>query len=95
MAEEYRIPVSFVWVFMACIFSIVFATATPCVSGGTLICIGIMMENLSIPNNSLALAGTLSIILDFILTMDRVFLQELELYLMAKKYNMLDESVLR
>lgn len=94
IAEDYRTPVSFVWVFMASIFSIVFATATPCVSGGTLICIGIMMENLSIPNNSLALAGTLSIILDFILTMDRVFLQELELYLMAKKYNMLDESVL-
>ncbi|MBR1797002.1 MAG: cation:dicarboxylase symporter family transporter [Clostridiales bacterium] len=95
MAESYHVPVSIVWIVLAVVFSLIFSAATPCVSGGTLICIGIMMSNLSIPDTGLALAGTLSILLDFVLTMERVFALELELYMQARRFGMLDEKVLR
>ncbi len=95
MAESYTIPVSFVWILLAFLFSVVFATATPCVAGGTLICIGIMMNNLSIPSEALALAGTLSIVMDFVLTSERVFLSEMELYLQARILGMADDKTVR
>ena len=95
LTETYGTQVSVIWLAMAGFLSVVFAMATPNVSGATLICIGIIMANLGIPNSGLALAGTLSILLDFLLTWMRHFTQELEVYIQARKFNKVDLTVLQ
>ena len=95
LAETYGMQISTVWLAMAGFLCIVFAMATPNVSGATLICIGIIMANLNIPNSGLALAGTLSIILDFLITWLRQFTQEIEVYIQARMFGKVDESVLQ
>ena len=73
----------------------VFSIATPNVSGGALICVGVMMTNLNMPDSALALAGTLIIILDFYGTATRNLSHELEVFLQAKKFGKVDETVLQ
>ncbi len=95
LTETYGTQVSVIWLAMAGFLSVVFAMATPNVSGATLICIGIIMANLGIPNSGLALAGTLSILLDFLITWMRHFTQELEVYIQARKFGKVDLTVLQ
>ena len=94
LAEQSRTPVSVIWIVLAGFFSIVFAIATPTVSGGTLICIGIMLNNLKLPAAGLALAGSLTIVLDFYLTGIRNFSRALDIYITAKKFGKVNEAVL-
>ena len=95
LAESYETPVSVVWIAMAGFLSMVFAMATPNVSGATLICIGVIMSSLNMPKSGLALAGTLSIILDFLVTFLRHFTQEVEVYIQARIFNKVDLTVLQ
>lgn len=95
IAESYETPVSVIWLMMAGFLSMVFAMATPNVSGATLICIGVIMTSLNMPNSGRALAGTLSIILDFLVTFLRHFTQEVEVYTQARIFNKVDLSVLQ
>ena len=95
MAQEYETPASVIWLVMAGFFSVVFCIATPNVSGGALICVGVMMKNLNMPDSALALAGTLIIVLDFYCTAARNLSHELDVFLQAKKFGKVDESVLQ
>ena len=95
LAEKSETPVSVIWIVMAGFFSVVFSIATPNVSGGALICVGVMMTNLNMPDSALALAGTLIIILDFYGTATRNLSHELEVFLQAKKFGKVDETVLQ
>ena len=95
LAEVYKTPVSPVWIVLAWFLSVVFSIATPNVSGGALICIGVMLQNLSIPTEGLPMASTMIIILDFYLTSNRNFTQELEVFRQGKLFGKVDESVLK
>jgi hypothetical protein len=53
------------------------------------------MSSLNMPKSGLALAGTLSIILDFLVTFLRHFTQELEVYIQARIFNKVDLTVLQ
>ena len=94
LAERNSTPVSIIWLAMAGFLSVVFSMATPNVTGAALICIGVIMTNLNMPKNGLALAGTLAVILDFYITAFQHFIQEIEVYIQARMFDKVDLSVL-
>ena len=95
MAEIFQTPVSPIWFITVALICFIFAFATPQVSGGALICLGILMTQLNIPSEGIAVAGTLAMILDFISTAAKVLGQHLEMTLQAHKLEMIDLEVLR
>ena len=53
-----------------------------------------LMLQLNIPSEGLAIAGLLSIIMDFIATASKIGITHYEMIIQAYKLNMLDRSVL-
>ena len=53
LAESTKTPVSVVWFILAGFYSVAFSIATPVVSGGALICVGVMLNSLKLPYNGL------------------------------------------
>lgn len=86
-AEQSSTSVSVMWFALVAFFCVLFTIATPNVSGGPLICVGMVISNLNIVQSNLALAGTMVVALDFYVTGCRVLSQALEVYLQAHKYN--------
>lgn len=95
MAEVYKTPVSVIWFVIVAMICMVLAFASPQVSGGALICLGILMTQLNIPSEGLAVAGSLALLLDFFSTGAKVLGQHLEMTLQAGKLEMIDVEVLR
>ena len=60
-----------------------------------MVCLGILMAQLNIPSEGLAIAGTLALVLDFFCTAAKVLGQHLEMTLQACKLEMIDLEVLR
>ncbi|MBQ6540052.1 MAG: cation:dicarboxylase symporter family transporter [Oscillospiraceae bacterium] len=83
------------WLITLWIVSAIMSFAIPPVSGGTLACIGILLSQLKIPAEALALAGVVSLVIDFISTGFDVGIRHLELVLQADKLGMLDHDMLR
>ena len=94
-AECYGVAVNFVWLFLLWLLCSILCPATPPISGGTLVCLGIMLTQLHIPMEALAISSTLSVLLDFICTGFRVSSLNLEVALQADKLGMLDRTVLQ
>jgi Na+/H+-dicarboxylate symporter len=69
--------------------------AVPPVSGGALVCMGVLFTQLGIPTSALALAATLNIFLDFVCTGTKIAMIELELTQQAGILGMIDYDVLR
>lgn len=69
--------------------------ASPQVSGGVLVSLGIILAQLIIPAVGLAVAGTLALILDFFSTGSKIAGQHLEMILQADHLDMLDRNILR
>ena len=65
------------------------------VTGGTMACVGILIKQLGLPGEVMAIAGLLSLVLDFIATGFSLGLRHLELLLQADHLDMLDYEVLR
>ena len=87
LAEISNTKVSVLWFVLAWLFCVIFTIATPNVSGGPLICVGVIMNNLNIAQNSIALASTLVILFDFYFTGIRVLCHGLDIYIQAQKFN--------
>ncbi|MBP5654701.1 MAG: cation:dicarboxylase symporter family transporter [Clostridiales bacterium] len=95
LAQTYHTPVSPVWFVIAGFICLIVSYAAPQVSGGVLICLGVIMTQLNIPGEGLAIAGTLALILDFFSTGAKVASQHMEMILQADHLGMLDREVLR
>lgn len=95
MAEIYQTPTSFVWYGTVALICMILAYASPQVSGGALICLGILMTQLKIPSEGIAIAGTISLALDFFSTGAKVLGQHLEMLYQAGHLGMLDKEILR
>ena len=95
LAETYKTPVSPVWFITAGFICFIVSYASPQVSGGVLISLGIILTQLNIPAEGLAVAGTLALILDFFSTGAKVMGQHLEMVLQADHLGMLDRDILR
>ena len=95
LAEFYKTDVSLVWFITAGFICFIVCYASPQVSGGTLICLGVILGQLGIPMEGLAIAGTLALILDFFGTGAKVAAQHMEMIIQAGHLDMVDVEELR
>ena len=95
LAEYNGIEVNAVWVVTAWIMITILSFSMPPVSGGTLVCLSVLMAQFSIPAACLGMAGTLALLGDFFMTASRVVNSQLELVLEAKHWHTLDLETLR
>ena len=77
------------------VLSAIMSMTTPPVSGGTISCLTIMLNQLGVPAEGLAIAVTLAMFLDFICTGTRIPILHMELMVQAERLGMLDYSVLQ
>ena len=94
-AESYGVGGGFVWYVMAWLVCSIVAMACPPVSGGMLVCMGVLFSQLGIPSSAIALATTLSILMDFICTGARVGMLQMELTWQANKLGLIDKEKLQ
>lgn len=95
LAEIFQTPVDVYWFVTAGFISLIVSLASPPVSGGTLICLNILMTSLSIPVEGLAVASTLALVFDFISTGSFIAMRHMEMTLQAGHLGTLDVDVLR
>ena len=69
--------------------------AVPPVTGGSMACVGILIRQLGLPGEAMAVAGLLSLVLDFVATGFNLGMRHLELLLQADHLDMLDQEVLK
>ena len=94
LASTYGVRISAAWYVVAWLLSCVLAPAVPPISGGPLICVGVLLAQLGIPMESLAVAATLSMIFDFVETATRLCGNHLELVMLTDRLGMLDRETL-
>ena len=95
LAEVYQAPVGPTWFAVAGFISLIVSLATPPVSGGTMICLNIMLNALGIPLSGLAIASVLALVFDFISTGSYIAMRHMEMVIQAGHLNLLDTEVLR
>lgn len=95
LAEVFCTPVNTKWFLIAGIISLIVSLASPPISGGTLICLNILMTSLSIPGEGLAIASTLALLFDFISTGSYIAMRHMEMVLQAGHLHSLDVDALR
>ena len=83
LSECYGVPVNFGWLFTAWIMCSLLSMTIPPVSGGTLAVTVMLMTQLNIPQEGLAVAGIMAIIMDFPSTATRIGITHLDLLLQA------------
>ena len=95
LTDSYGMTINISWFIILWIMTVIFAMSIPPVSGGPLVCLGVIMTRFGLPAEGLALAGTLSIILDFFDAATRVVTSQMDLCLAADKLGKLDKKVFR
>ena len=93
--ETYGVTVNLGWYFALWLLSVILSIATPPIAGGVMSCLAIMLTQLGIPLDALALAATLSVFLEFVCTGFRVGHMNLEIAVQADKLGMMDHEVFR
>ena len=91
-AEAFGAASSLEWFVMLWFVGTVVSIATPPVAGGTLACIGIMLTQLGVEGQALAISGVLIMLLDFIATGTRLGMLHMELALQADYLGLLDKD---
>ena len=94
MAEYYSVPVNIGWFITAWIMCSILSISAPPVSGGMLVITGMLMTQLGIPSDGLAVAGLLGLLTDFLCTATIAGLGHCELLINADDLNMLDKDML-
>ncbi len=95
LAETCGVTADRSWWVILTFLSALLAMATPPVAGGVLSCLSILMLQLQIPHEALALGVTLLMILDFPSTAARIMALNLEMILQADRLGLLDAEILR
>ena len=95
LAEVYHTPTGVSWLIIMCIMCCIFSVTSPPVSGGLLVCLGMLMEQGNIPTEGMAIASILAIAIDFIVTGFKAGLTHLELVLEAASFDKLDREKLK
>ena len=95
LAENSGVTADTSWWIILVLVSALLAIATPPVAGGVLSCLSILMLQLQIPQEALALGVTLLMLMDFPSTAVRVLTLHLEMVLQADRLGLLDVETLR
>lgn len=94
LASVHGVPVNPGWFLILWVMCSVFAIATPPVSGGPLVCAGLLMTQMSIPEAGLGMASILLIALDFFSTATKIGFMHLEILQEANHLQKLDRKKL-
>ena len=94
MAEFGGVPVPIAWIIMAAFVSGILALAMPPIPGGSLTCYGIIVSQLGIPADCVAVVTGLALLFDFMATAVNVATLQTELVRLAGDMEMLDTEVL-
>ncbi len=95
LAEYYGVAMPLSWVVKGVLTSGLLAIAAPPVPGGSLTCYTVLLAQLGIPEQAVALAIAGNVILDFFMTSCGVSCLQSELLLSAKQLGLLDEGILK
>lgn len=95
MASNFGMEVDMIWLVVLGLLSVLISMSIPPVPGTFLACLTIVFSQLKIPVEGLSISATLGMLLDFVLTGARVYLNQIELLLQAKSYDMLDIDMLK
>lgn len=95
MAANYQIPITPSWIATLVIVSTLLAMATSPIPGGSLTFYSVLLLQMGIPAEALALLLSIDMLLDYVITASDISCLQLELVLDAAKLNMLDIKILR
>lgn len=95
MAEVYSVPISPAWIVNAIIITFVLAVAAPPIPGGALTCYTILITQLGIPSEAIAITIAFNVILEFISTAFNIAALQMELVELSGSLDMLDRKVLK
>lgn len=95
LAEFNGVPVDIIWFVRIGILLSIIEMAVPPVSGGTLICIGLLLSEFGIPADCLGIAATLVIVADFFLTAGKIVTFHMDMILDADHLGVLNKEVLQ
>ena len=95
LAEYDGTVVNPMWFVTTGILITILTFSMPPVSGGPLICLGILLAQCNISPSCLGIAGTLVLVCDFFMTGTRVVICQMELVLEARHWQTLDHEKLR
>ncbi len=94
ITEYSGISVTPFWFVSAWIIIFLINMAIPPVSGGALICIGVVMAQFGIPASCLGLAATLLLVFDFIMTASKIVIVHMEEIFEADHFGLLNRETL-
>lgn len=94
IAECYGMQAGFAWWITLWIVCSLLGIASPPVAGGTISCLSVMLVQMNLPAEGLALGAALAMFLDFITTGTRIPLLHMELALQADSLGLLDHDIL-
>ncbi len=93
-AEYGGVSINPAWFVSVWIIVFLISPAIPPVSGGVLICMGIIMDQFGIPSSCIGMAATLIMLFDFISTGSKVVLVHIDEIEEADHFGLLDKKVL-
>jgi len=94
LSEGSGIAVSPGWLLTLWLMCSLFGMTMPPVAGGMLICVGMVLTQLNMPKDNLAVAGILGILTDFFMTASKISSTHMELLLDADHFKMLNRQML-
>ncbi len=94
-AECYQVGANLAWWITLWFIGTLLTMAVPPVAGGGISCLSILLIQMHVPREGLAIAVTLSMFLDFICTAARIFTMHIETALLADRLGLLDREMLQ
>ncbi len=94
IGQMYGVVITPMWLLVAVLVSGILAIATPPIPGGALSCYTILFLQLGIPTPGIALAISIDLVLDFLLTAINLYCLQTHLVLLAQDMDMLDTKQL-
>lgn len=95
LADRYGVKADAGWWIILWIVCPLFTMATPPVSGGSISCLSVLIVQMGIPQEAVAIGATATIVLDFLTTSSRIFIAHLEAILQADRLGLLNREILQ
>lgn len=95
LAEQYGVGANAAWWITLWFICTLLAIASPPVAGGSISCLAILIVQIGVPAEGLALGVVVTTLLDFICSGTRIPILHMELLLQADRLGLLDKEMLR
>ena len=95
LADRYGVKADAGWWIILWIVCPLFTMAPPPVSGGSISCLSVLIVQMGIPQEAVAIGATATIFLDFLTTSSHIFIAHLEAILQADRLGLLNREILQ